>query len=101
MTESDYKERWHLSKAVPVSIIFFLAIQTVGVIIWATKLDGRVSTLENTSVIQRNRIDMLDSMHDKLILIEERQNNVLKTLAENAIKLDQLVSALPKSADKH
>lgn len=98
-------ERWHLSKAVPVSIIAFLAFQTVGIVIWAVKLDARVGTLEVDKAThetsdnkkqdeQDKRLGALEALGPRLAVIEARQQDVIKRLDNNAGKLDDIVSAL-------
>lgn len=83
--------RWHLSKAVPVSIIFFLAAQTIGLVIWAVRLDARVDALEKGQLVQDARLVVLEQTRDRVIIIEERQNNVIKILESNGKKLDLLI----------
>lgn len=84
-------ERWHLSKAVPVSIIMFLIVQTIGLVIWATKLDSRVATLETARIADELRIGTVEMSRDKIILIEERQSNVMRQVDINAKKLDLII----------
>ena len=91
MSITDPQEGWHLSKAIPISIILFLAAQTIGLIIWAVRLDYRVTTLETSQPLQDAKISNLEVLRDRLILIEERQNNVLKALENNAKKLDTVL----------
>jgi len=91
MTESEYKERWHLSKAVPVSIIFFLALQTLGIVAWAVRLDYRVQVLESTQAIQDRKIDGFEQIIPKLAVIEDRQINMERRVDIQTTKLDQLL----------
>jgi|CXWL01.1.fsa_nt_gi Tfp pilus assembly protein PilO len=88
------ENRWHLSKSVPISLILFLAMQTIGLVIWAVKLDSRVQTLETTELRMDNRMSMLEQARDKLVLIEERQNNVMRQLEANAKKMDAIIEQL-------
>ena len=80
MTETPYSDHWHLSKGVPVSIIFALLIQTIGIVIWATRLESRVSVLESDNTKQDIRIARLEDISGKISVMEERQINVLKRL---------------------
>jgi hypothetical protein len=91
-------EQWHLSKSVPISIILFLVAQTIGLVIWAVRLDYRVTSLEIAETRQDNRISMVDSLKDKIILIEERQNNVIRVLDANSKKLDTLLDQKTNNA---
>lgn len=96
-------EPWHLSKAVPISTIAFLIFQTIGIVIWATRLDSRVGVLEISKTEhestdtrkqdeQDKRLLVLESTLPKLAVIEARQADVIKRLDANAVKLDQIIS---------
>lgn len=41
-------ENWHMSKSIPISLIFAILVQTVGVVWWASTLDSKVSQLDRT-----------------------------------------------------
>jgi len=43
-------KNWQLDKRIPVSMLIAIFFQTICIAIWATKLDGRVGTLETTTV---------------------------------------------------
>ena len=76
----DPTEQWHLSKAVPVSIMVFLIAQTIGLIIWAVRLDARVERLELTQPLQDQRLTRLEDIYAKVAVIEDRQKNVMNRL---------------------
>jgi hypothetical protein len=82
---------WHLNKSVPVTIIFALLVQTAGIVIWATRLDSRVGSLETSQLEQNIRLNKLEESNQLLALIKDRQDHVLRTLDSNAKKLDELM----------
>ena len=81
---------WHLSKSVPISVVLILFLQTIGVVIWAVKLDARVTILEASDQAQIIRMARLEEAAAKLAIIEERQNRVIVTLERNGEKIDVL-----------
>ena len=98
-------ERWHLSKAVPLSIIGVMTFQTIILIIWASKLDSRVGTLETNRMefhiqysidqkVQNDRLVALEGLLPELAVIKDRQENVIKRLDVNASKLDKVLDNL-------
>lgn len=87
--------RWHFSKSIPISIVFFLLFQTIVFVIWQTRrdtmTDARLDALERSQTVQDARLAILENVRDKILILEERQNNVLKILETNAKKIDTLV----------
>lgn len=67
--ERDAVEHWHLDKRVPLSIIFALVLQTIYFTVFITKLDSRVSVLEQSSIDTRKTIqDMAEiKIHQQYI----------------------------------
>ena len=91
MTDIAQQERWHLSKAVPVSIIFFLIVQTIGIVIWATRLDSRVAFLEQGQSSQDIRLDKLEVIVAKVAVMDDRQITMMRRLEVQTDKLNQLL----------
>ncbi len=108
---------WHLSKQTIVTImgllitaIIFLFGQTVSAVWWASKIDSRVSTLENQrseaaisyndkQAEQDRKITMLEKGMTKIDVIERVQADVIKRLDiqtglldKNRDKLDLIIS---------
>lgn len=78
-TESeDMREGWHLDKKVPLTIIFALICQTVTLLIWGVRLDGRVVSTENAvaqqSVVIESMRGQSQEISVSLARIQERQN---------------------------
>ena len=92
----EQEEHWHLSKSVPVSILLFMLVQTVAVVIWATRIDARVDALERWNVLQDQRIVKLEDIYSKIAVIEDRQANVIRRLDIQTTRMDQIISILGK-----
>jgi hypothetical protein len=73
-------DTWHISKSIPLSIILFLLVQTIGIVLWAGRLDYRVSSLESAQPLQDTRLSKLEDIYAKVAVIDERQSNVAKRL---------------------
>lgn len=101
MTEQEYTENWHLSKAIPVSIILFLAMQTIGIVIWATRIDLRVASLEQSQVSQDVRADKVELVMNKIVIVEERQNAISKRLDIQTEKMDKMMELVKQLVERH
>lgn len=79
---------WHLSKEVPISIIFTLLVQAAAGIVFATKLDARVGALESAK--EATKLEQ----HER----DERQDNALReanrALAEQLDRMNQKLDRL-------
>ncbi len=71
---------WHLDKRIPFATIIALLIQTFIVIIWATRLDYRVDSLEKIDPAQNARITKLEEIASKVAVMEERQLTTIHRL---------------------
>ena len=103
----DSRRQWHLDRRVPVSIILALLLQTTGIVVWATRIDSRVNTLE-TNTVEHNqydrikqteqdaRLSALEQLYSKIAVIESRQQDVIKRLDNNATKLDQIINTIKR-----
>ncbi len=117
MTRESVVSWWRANSALAA----FLAAQLVGAIVWGATLQSRVgvieargspqlealniriNTLEQQNLAQERQlarlaaIDLfLAQMDTRLARFEERQNNVLKTLDDNAKRLDAINEALQR-----
>lgn len=80
-------EGWHLDRRVPLAIIATIVLQTMGIVWWAAKLEGRVDiTTENVVRIERDGVnrrnedraelkETLRDLKDGLRRIEEKLND--------------------------
>lgn len=50
MAEDPAATGWHLDRRVPIALIFAIFAQTVGIVWWASSIEGRVQTLEARSI---------------------------------------------------
>lgn len=85
----EMKEGWHLDKKVPLSIIVALLVQTATLIIWGTKLDSRVATVEQSVNSHTLTIETMKQTQNQISVglarIEERQiisGEVVKEIRE-------------------
>jgi len=73
----DMKENWYLDKRVPLTLIFTLLLQTVGLFVWGAKLDGRVGVAEQSITQHAVSIETLKASQNQISIglarIEERQ----------------------------
>ena len=80
MTSEEYEGQWHLSKAIPISVILYLTAMTFGGVFWVAKTDSRLSQLEMSDSDQKARLVKLEETRDRIVIMEERQVQVLKRL---------------------
>ena len=77
---------WHLSKSVPISLIFAIAVQTATAIWWASGIEGRVSAVSKSDDAQSAKIQTLESG--------------LQGIAVNAATLTAQLTALKDALDE-
>ena len=92
MTDEPHNSSWHLSKTVPISVIFAILFQTAAILIWAVRIDARVSVLEIVDIAHATRIVRLEDAMFRIALLEERQRVVIETLTKNGEKMDRLLA---------
>lgn len=53
MTQEEIKRdsSWHMSKSVPLSLLFALAVQSAVAIWWASEMSSKVTSLENSVIV--------------------------------------------------
>lgn len=74
-TVNNYDDaRWHLDKRVPIALIITIAVQTAGIVWWASSLSERVNTLER-------RADASAPQGDRLTRVEVKIENVQEGIA--------------------
>lgn len=92
--EEKMKEGWHLDKRVPLSIIVALFVQTGALIMWGTKLDSRVSTVEQKIYQEEIVIDTIKNAQNSISVglarIEERQIIAGEVVKEIRARLDEV-----------
>ena len=74
------KEPWHLDKRVPILLILTIFAQIAGFIWYASKLDSRVSYLEE-------QVHARSSVNERLARMEER----IDGLRENTARIERLI----------
>ena len=87
MSEQD----WHLSRSVPISLIFAIACQTVA-LIWF------VATLRNDVDSNRTELIRLETRTDKLEQIVQSQAVTMGRMDENIKAIRDAVEAMVRSS---
>lgn len=62
---------WHLDKRVPIALIVAIAIQTGGMIWWASSLSERVNSLERQATMSAPQGDRLTRVEVKIEAVQE------------------------------
>ncbi len=96
MTQPDYETHWHLDRRVPVGILVAILAQTVGMVIWATKLDSRVGVLEGNDTTQSVRIQRLEDIASRVAVMEERQVNAIARLDIQTKTMQEILTLVSK-----
>ena len=81
----DESSSWHLSKSVPITLIVAIIAQTVSLVWFISKIDSRITTLENTVILQRER----DNTQD--LAAREALSSLRNDIKELDRKLDRLI----------
>ena len=93
MGQELQREQWHLDKKVPIGIIFALVIQTITFFTiaaaWKTSVDVRIERLEETAVDSTKQ-------GDRILILEQKFNYIVDSLARIEKKLDIVDSGKPK-----
>lgn len=86
---------WHVSREIPLTLIVtlvgFLVVQTFSIVWAASNMFTRLGSVElsHTQLLAKDAADTL-----KLVVIEDRQQRVLKQLDENGSKVDEVLKVL-------
>lgn len=81
---------------IPWTVIFAVFIQTIALIVWGTRIDFRLGEVEKVHASYDVRFDKLNADSTKLILIEERQRNVIDGLQKNGAKIDTILDFMAR-----
>lgn len=86
MVKADL-EAWHLDKKVPVTIILTILLQTAALIWWASKMDSRVATLEETDrradqihAVTDAKLESLRGDRDRLVRMETQLEGIHRSI---------------------
>lgn len=107
------KEPWHLSKSVPITLIFAIFLQTLGIVWWASGIDNRVQNIEQSiltmsadlaseNLRQWQRINEAESALERTIsqnnvtaAILQRLEATVATLGEDVRETNKILRDLP------
>lgn len=98
MTNQEYEGQWHLSKAIPISVILYLTAMTFGGVFWIAKTDSRLSQLELADVDQKARLSRLEETRERILIVEERQLQVLKRLDIQTKTMQDILELVTQNA---
>lgn len=89
MTESataSESQHWVVDKRLNLGFIFAVFLQTIGLVVYITKIDSRVADLENRSVAMQAQVGASDKesrdISNRLVRLEERSSNMLDILKD-------------------
>ncbi len=84
---------WHFDKRVPIALIVTLFLQAAGLIIWGTRIDSRVGTLEEVS-------DARSPLVDRFLRLEadsaSARSEVIGQRAEVSLRLNRIEDKLDR-----
>ncbi len=73
MTDDD--KQWHLDKKVPLALIFAIACQTGGLLVWGSNLSTRVNQLEM-------QLAAVAPQAERIIRLETKMDAIFSNIAE-------------------
>lgn len=76
----DQNEEWHLSKSVPVTLVFAIAVQTAGFIWYMSSLDKSVETNAREIARQEVRLMAVESSVQTLEITMARIDENIKSI---------------------
>ena len=98
MTNQEYEGQWHFSKAIPISVILYLTAMTFGGVFWIAKTDSRLSQLELADVDQKARLSKIEETRERILIVEERQLQVLKRLDIQTKTMQDILELVTQNA---
>lgn len=88
MLEDPASTGWHLDKRIPIALIVALFTNTAGLVAWGSRIDFRVSQLEES------RSQQVDQPN-KIVRLETKMEGVQESLKDINGKLDRLLDKAP------
>jgi hypothetical protein len=80
-------ESWHLSKAIPISFILAIVVQTMSLVVFITMLSGDVeSNSEDIDILQTNQDNLKQIVQGQEVTLGRIDENIkaIKEFLENA-----------------
>ena len=80
-------ESWHLSKAIPISFILAIIVQTMSLVVFITTLSGEVaSNSEDIDILQVNQDNLKQIVQGQEVTLGRIDENIkaIKEFLENA-----------------
>ena len=93
------RQAWHMDKKVPIALIASLFFQTVALIVWAVRLEGRVEKTELSSAEYHRRLYEIETRErdgNKLVERVVRVETMLENVQSTVNRIDNAVYNQPK-----
>lgn len=81
------REHWRFDKRIPIALLLSLLLQLAGALVWATQLDARVDSLEQTAMAG-------SGLSEKFARLEERLDSVKQNIVTVRQQLEQITDKL-------
>ena len=82
-------QAWHLSRTVPITLIIALIAQTIALIIWAVRLEGRVDQTEISGIESRKLLNDME--------IRERDGG---KLSERVVRVETILESVQRTVNR-
>lgn len=83
------RQAWHLNRGVPLTLIAALIIQTIALVVWAVRLEGRVEKTETTAAESRQRLIEMET--------RERESN---KLTERVVRVETMLESVQRTVNR-
>lgn len=83
------EESWHLSKSVPLTLIFAIFCQTVALIWFVAQLSGDVDAAKNDIIRLETRTDSLESVVQSQAVTMARMDENIKAIRDAVERMAQ------------
>lgn len=90
MPDVHTDKAWHLDKKVPLALIFAIAMQTAGALIWASKVDTTVASVVEDVSENKQDIKTISTIEPRLVRVETDIDYIRRSVDSNRTQLKSL-----------
>lgn len=83
------EESWHLSKSIPLTLVFAITCQTIALIWFVASLSNDIDTAKKELVRQDTRINTLESVVQTQAVTTARMDENIKAIRDAVEKMAQ------------
>ena len=83
-------QQWVIDKRIPLALIFALALQTGGALVWAGTVSQRLETIEKQQIEQRSFGDRITRVEVTIDTVKETTRDTKETMTRVEQKIDGL-----------